>query len=356
MEKLGAVNRCLQLTSQQVSAMPLKYNGRSPQPAWTQNPEPEYYNDIAEAIFAAVWSRYSRGETFLYVTSRLATGFPATWIVLDPVTMSVTADEYGAPIYESNGYALAREDVLHIKRDPRAGALRGTPALQAYWSNLASAWSSETFAANNFDRSGVPATVLKWNQGKLTQKQASDLQAQWVAAVSNRQGAPAVLDQNLDFSVLAFSPRDLMLLELREFDTKQIASAFGVPAFLLNLAMSGGLTYQNPVQLFEIWWRAELLPNAHALTAGLSNWLPGGNWIEFDPSLVLRPAFETMVSSYIALLNAQVVTADEVRARVLNLPPLAEGEALGLTEQPGVTAPDAQNVSVPAPLTVVQSQ
>jgi HK97 family phage portal protein len=336
-ERLGAVNRCLQLTAQQIASMPLVQSGKAPEPAWLQNPEPDLYTGVSDAIFVATWSRYARGETFFYCTSRYSNGYPATFVVLDPVTMQVQRDDYGIPQYESNSYPLKREDVLHIKRDHRPGQLRGTPALEAYWSNIASAWASETFAADNMNRGGVPATVLKWSQGKLTAKQAEALQNQWVAAVQNRMGAPAVLDQNLDYSVLAFSPKDLMLLELREFDTKQIASAFGVPAFLLNLPQAGGLNYTNPVQLFDIWWRSELLTTAHSIAVGLSNWLPANNWLSFDPSIVLRPDFSTMVASYLQLLAQNVVTADEVRAHVLNLPPLSEGEDLGLINQPAIT-------------------
>lgn len=334
-ERIGAVNRCLQLTSQQIATMPLKYNGKSPQPGWVSNPEPELYSGINEAIFAAVWSRYARGEAFLYVTSRYASGFPATWLVLDAITMEVTRDAYGLPQYVSNSIPLNAKDVLHIKRDAKAGQLRGTPALEAYWSNLASAWSSESFAADTFNHSGVPSAVLKWN-GKLTAEQAATLQAQWVAAVSSRSGAPAVIDSNLDYGILAFSPKDLMLLELREFDTKQIASAFGVPAFLLNLPQAGGLNYSNPSQLFDIWWRSELLTCAHSFAVALSTWLPMGNWLDFDPSIVLRPDFPTLVTGWLAMLDHSVVTADEVRAHVLNLPPLSEGEAIGLINQPTI--------------------
>ena len=63
---------------------------------------------------------------------------------------------------------------------------------------------------------------------------------------------------------------------------------------LLNVAVAGGLTYQNPIQLFGLWWRSELMPAAVKVAAALSRWLPRGHWVEFDPSQVLRPDLETL--------------------------------------------------------------
>lgn len=339
-EKLGTVARCLQLNAQQISTMPLNLRGAVDTPPWLTNPDPEVYNGIHEALFAAIWSRYARGEYFLYATSRLATGYPATWVVLDPLTMRVEYDAYGVRQYESNGFPLAREDVLHVMRDPRPGQLRGTPALSAYWSNLQSAFSTESFAADFFARSGVPSTVLKFG-GKLTARQATDLQEQWIAAVSARSGAPAVLDQGLDLTVLSFSPKDLMLLELREYDAKQLAAAFGVPGFLLNLPQAGGLNYSNPAMLFDLWWRAELMPAAAATESALSTWLPRGNWVAFDPSVILRPDFQVLVSTYLALLDKGVVNVDEVRAQVLNLPPMEAETDLRTFGEPASAADSA---------------
>lgn len=344
-ERIGAAARCLQLASQQVATLPLRHRGPGVEPSWLGNPEPGVYNGISDAIFAATWSIYARGNAYLWVTSRYQTGFPATWVVLDPVTMSVTADQYGEATYRSNGYKLDPRDVLHVRRDFKPGTLVGTGCLDAYWSNMASAAAAESFAADFFNRGGVPSAVIKWDR-PLSPEQATSLQAAWVNAVSTRAGAPAVLDKGLDYSVLTFSPRDLMLLELREYDAKQIAGAFGVPAFLLNLPQADGLNYSNPAQLFDLWWRAELMPCAHRIEAGLSAWVARGNWVEFDPSIILRPDLPTLADTWLKLLGAGVVTPDETRAAVLDLPPLSEGEALAMIDEPS-----GADVSEPAPET-----
>jgi HK97 family phage portal protein len=320
--------------------MPLRYrrstpapNGQSYEPAWVSSPDPTWFpNGIHDAVFSAAWSMYARGDAFLWATSRYADGYPATWTVLDPVTMVVEGTDAGTRAYTSNGVPLDPDDVLQITRDPR-GYLRGTGSLEAYASNLRSAAQGETYAADVMAGGGVPNAVLKTAR-RLTADQAVELQDQWVARTSARLAAPAVIPPDVDFEQLAFSPKDMMLLESREYDAKQIAAAFGVPAPLLNMALASGLTYANPAQLFELWWRSELMPAAHRIEASLSTWLPRGSWVEFDPSVILRPDLAGMASTWLSLLAANVVTPDEVRAAVLDLPPLAQGEALELIDEP----------------------
>jgi phage portal protein BeeE len=100
--------------------------------------------------------------------------------------------------------------------------------------------------------------------------------------MSTRTGPP-VLPPELDFETISFNPADLALLETQEWNAKAIATAFGVPSVLLNMALQGGLTYQNPAALGEMWWRFELRPTAtriaNALTAQM---LPRGQWVTFD--------------------------------------------------------------------------
>jgi HK97 family phage portal protein len=149
-----------------------------------------------------------------------------------------------------------------------------------------------------------------------------------------RRGAPAVLPPDVEFQTFQFNPKDLLLLESRQWDAKQIAAAFGVPAFMLNMDQSGGLNYSNPEMLFATWWRTELYPVARRIESALSIWLPRGNWVEFDPSASLRPDLATMTTTWLQLHAAGIVSDDEVRAAVLDLPPLADGDALKMIDEP----------------------
>jgi HK97 family phage portal protein len=344
-DRLWVANRCMQLTADMISTMPLRFFGAY-EPAWVSNPDPNWFpNGIGDAVFAATWHQLAWGDSFLLITDRYASGMPAAWTVLDPSTMNVQV-ENGRRVYHDRQVELNPEDVIQVSRDPRGG-LRGTSVLQAYasqaWGLLAASELGRAIVSNG----GVPNAVLKSTK-KLTSEQAQAVQAQWVAARSrSTMGAPAVLPPELDFTQLSFNAQDLALLELQEFNAKVIASAFGVPSLMLNLEQRGSLVYQNPEMLFEVWWRSALRPLAGRIQRALSaNMLPRGSWVEFDAGKVLAPSFQDDVTAKLALLKEGVMTVDEVRADVLHLPPLAEGEALAeLTEPPTAAASPAQQPS-----------
>lgn len=342
--RVGTAVRCLQLVCQQIAAMPLRFRGTSPTPLWISNPDPVWFpNGVADATFAAMASIYGWGDAFLLVTDRYETGYPRAWTVLDPAQVTVAAEANGhGRTYRVRSLELDPSDVLQISRDPKGG-LRGTSALEGYGANVQAAYYAETFARDFYQQGGVPWAVLTSSR-RLEADQAAALQAQWSARVGLRGGAPAVLPPDVAFQAFSFSPKDLLLLESREWDAKQIAAAFGVPAFMLNMEQAGGLNYSNPEMLFDTWWRTELYPTARRVEAALSVWLPRGSWVEFDPSILLRPDLKTSSEVWLALLAASVVSIDEVRAAVLDLPPLSEGEALELIDEP----PGA-NASGPAP-------
>lgn len=345
--KVGVVARCLQLVSQQVATLPLRFRGNF-EPLWIANPDPVWFpGGIGSAIFAATSSMYAWGDAFLWVTSRYETGFPQTWTVLNPEAVVVEADPRGGRLYRvgpGNTY-LDPADVLQISRNPNGG-LRGTTALEGYGGNVASALAAESFAADTFAGGGVPWAVLQPAR-RVSKEQAEELQAQWMNRI--RGGAPAVIPPDIAYKEFAFNPKDLALLETREWDAKQIAAAFGVPAFMLNMEQAGGLNYSNPEMLFSTWWRSELYPAAHRIAAHLSTWLPRGNWVEFDPSILLRPDLKTEAEVWTGLLKENVVTVNEVRAAVLDLPPIEEGEALTLIDEPpGAKASEAQAIDAAA--------
>jgi len=348
-ERVGTASRCLQLVAQQIAAMPLRFRGSAPAPLWTSNPDPTWFpNGIGDAVFALVTSVYAWGDGFLLTTDRYETGYPRAFTVLDPSRVVVDADPNGqGRTYRIGQVDLDPDDVLQITRNP-TGSLRGTSALQAYSSNVQAAFSAESFAADFYTGGGVPWAVLQSSR-RLDAAQASALQAQWTARVGLRGGAPAVLPPDVTFSQFQFSPKDLLLLESREWDAKQIAAAYGVPAFMLNMDQGGGLNYSNPEMLFDTWWRTELYPTARRIESALSVWLPRGNWVEFDPSILLRPDLANMAQVWTGLLDKQVVTVDEVRAAVLDLPPLATGEALEMIDEPPGANATAATPDVPPP-------
>lgn len=292
---IWVADRCIQLNAQQVASMPLKFNPGSPssfEPAWLANPDPAWYpNGLADALHAAVDDYYRNGDIFLYMTSDYATGLPLAWTVLPARDMGVTFNEdTGRRAYDIAGTDLDPHRVVQISRNPRPGALRGTSALRSY-AQIMDASTAATIAAKN-QTTNLPPAVLKALR-KIDKDQAKALQAQFRDGASERlPGEPIIMPPDLELAGtnLGFTAKDLQMIEGQEFNARILASSCGVPVFLLNLVLAGGLTYQNPAMLGEFWWRTELHATCARFARALSaRMLPRGSTVYFDPSHLTQP-------------------------------------------------------------------
>jgi HK97 family phage portal protein len=292
-ERVWVANRCLQLNAQQIATMPIEFNGNGVstlEPAWVSNPDPHWYpNGIADAVFAIVEQIYGWGFSCQYVTDFYADGFPRTWTVLDSSQVKIKVVD-GAREYKLGEEVIDPRRVVQIDRNPGT-RVQGTSALRAYAQN---AWG--LLAAGNqsmtVNQGGMPKFYLKSDR-KLTREQAEALQLQWAERTSARSGMPPVLPPEITPTEMSFDPSDLALLDTQEFNARAIASAFGVPAMLLNMPVTGGLTYQNPAALGEMWWRFELRTLATRIAnAWSAQFLPRGQWVTFDAADTFMPLTE----------------------------------------------------------------
>lgn len=286
-ERVWVANRCVQMNAQQIASMPLEYHGAGDEPAWVSSPDPNWFpNGIGDAIHAIVSQLYGWGFSCQYVTDFYADGFPRSWTVLSSAALQIKMVD-GAREYKWGETTLDPRRIIQIDRNPGL-AVHGTSALRAYaqvaWGLLAAGNQSMSVS-----QGGVPQAVIKSGH-KITKEQAEAIQTQWATSIANRGNLPAVLGPDLDFSPLSFSPTDLALLETQEFNAKVIATAFGVPSVLLNMALQGGLTYQNPAALGEMWWRFELRNTATRIAnAFTAQALPRGSWVSLDAADTFLP-------------------------------------------------------------------
>jgi HK97 family phage portal protein len=289
-ERVWVANRCQQLNAQQIASMPLEFHGppvEDTEPAWVSSPDPTNYpNGIGDALHSIVHQVYAWGFACLYVTDRYSTGFPRTWTVLPSGEVNIRWED-GQRAYKLGDTPLAASRIVQIDRNPGTG-LHGSSALCAYAQSaygLLAAGNMSTAVSDG----GIPKTVLKPQQ-RVTQTQAEQIQADWMEAAASRGSKPAIIPPNLDFEVLSFNPSDMALLETQEWSARVLATAYGVPAVLLNMSLQGGLTYQNPAALGEMWWRFELRPTATRIANAFSaQMLPRGQWVSFDAADTFEP-------------------------------------------------------------------
>jgi len=317
---------CLDLNSSVLATMPPYLVGASPSlPAdWINNPDPEQYPSWWQFIRQLFWD-YQLGEAFVLATARYANTYPARFHVVPPWMVTVDMAAGGRRVYRIGSLDVT-DDILHVPYQITVGEAHGHGPLEAGAGRLVAATTLARYATTVAAAGGIPNAVLTY-PGNLNKTQAQDLQAAWVDARMSAMGLPAVLSGGVTFETLSFSPKDMALLELGQFNESRIAVLLGVPPFLQGLPSGGdSMTYSNVQQLFEYHWRAGLSTKASAVMQALSGWLlPRGTAVELNRDEYVKPGLLERAQAYQALFNLVDPASGE---RAINVGEIRETERL----------------------------
>lgn len=340
---------CLDKNTSILSTMPPYLSQESGEvdgrPAWLTNPQPDVYSGWTEflrEVLAAWWL----GEAFIWATSRYASGYPRTFVMLNPSWVLIEWDGGG------RRYLLRGEDItadlLHLRYTTWPGELHGVGPLAAAAGPSATSVAVEQFTASLAARGGVPWAVLK-HPATLTAKQTDELRARYVQArvearVNGEDAAPLILSGGLDLQPLAVSVQDLALLDIAKMSESRLALLLGVPPSLVGLPTGqDSLTYNNAAEFRLQHWQIDLKPKAAIVMEALSNWLlPRGTKLELDRDEYVRPAFVERVQGYSTLFaivdpvtGERGITIDEIRKlERLTGPQMADPAALAAASAP----------------------
>jgi HK97 family phage portal protein len=337
-ERIALVYSCIDRVAAALSSMPLRVSKDSePQlpPPWLHNPSPDVYTHAGDAIGEIVWSLLMRGNAWIaptvnYAPDRYGNTYPREWAVLNPDR--VRWDERERVWWVSIGATdqmFQARDLYHIRHSPRPGSRLGVAPLSAAASNLEAAASYERVASKLARNSGIPTQGILSTDQDIPATTAQRYKATWQA---RGDGEVAVLGAGLKYQALTLNPRDLALLELREFDGRQIASAFGVPPFMVNLAAAGDLTYSTTQGMMDYFWRQTLRPMASNIGRALGTMLPGRSTVLFDADEYTRGTHSELVHTLVEGSGGPVMTQDEARV-ALNLSPLGGDEQAAVLAQ-----------------------
>lgn len=350
--RVSTVFAAISKQAQIISTMPpyRTRNGKvTSQLAWMRNPEPQAYNDWIEAFEQIVFSYLGCGEVFLWATSRFKdSGKIASWVMLNPawVTVDFVPGSANLRRFTLGGEDIT-DDVLHIRYASWPGDARGHGPLEAAARAMFGAAALEQYQADLAARGGIPWGVITV-PGRLTAEQANDARNQYVTARLGARGAPAVFSGGATLSPLNVSPKDMALLELRQFDEARLAVLLGVPPFLLALPSGAdSLTYQTVEGIYDYHWRSSLRTMAAKLTSAIGRWiLPPGEELELNRDEYTRPAFQDRMAGYASLHGIVEVGPDGVERRAITIDEIRAAERLDADDQ--VDAASSSSLAVPA--------
>jgi len=319
---------CLDLNSSLLATMPPYLVGASPTlpDDWLDNPDPDIYTSWEEFAEQLFWD-YQMGEAFVLSTARYSNGWPARFHVVDPWLVNVEMAG-GRRVYNI-GAADVTDDLLHIRYKSRTSDAHGHGPLEAGRARLVAAEVLSRYATSVATSGGIPNAVLK-HPDELTSRQTRALQADWVEARMSSLGLPAVLSGGIEFETLQFSPADMALLDLSQFNESRIAVLLGVPPFLMGLPSGGdSMTYSNVEQIFDYHWRAGLRPKAKKVMGALSAWLtPRGTRLEVNRDAYVQPGPYERAQTWEILVRIGVLTVEQVQ----QIERYAAGDAAAFTQ------------------------
>jgi HK97 family phage portal protein len=172
-------------------------------------------------------------------------------------------------------------------------------------------------SALDFARNPAPSVTLKNTGVDLPADQVQSLLDRWRESRRSSGGAVAYLSAALELDSVGFSPKELAMVEAREFQVLEIARATGLPAGLLS-ANIGSMTYQSVQAERRALVDLALQPYMSAIEQRLSmdDVTPRGTTLMFTPNDFLRatPIEEAQLLS--VLLDREVITIDEARRRI----------------------------------------
>ena len=236
-------------------------------------------------------------------------------------------DVDGAYYFDSEGYAVGSSRRLVILRNPHSpvdanGHTRGVFDLNPSAFRIAA--MVDEYLAQAF-RSGVPNGYLKTQQPNITQPQADELKARWLASHGRRRSI-AVLNQSTEFVPMTWSPVDANVQEMKRLAIADIAFAFGMAPEVLGVSLGMSGTYSN----IRDWWRLHrdfaLSPWMDQMGGVLTSLTPRGVTVSVNLDAHTRPELSDRVDIF---AKAAAAGLDQrAMADLLDLPYHGEGEPL----------------------------
>jgi phage portal protein BeeE len=288
--QVPAISRARDLHASVISAMPLKmyretwnettremeYENLAPR-AWLRRPDPVIpYETLMAWLFDDL---FFFGRAFLYVTSRTADGYPASFTRLP--AGSITTQDQDGPVW----YAPSNEVYFQGGQVDPANLVQFISPIQgAIYSSeqaIATALKIEDQRYTN-SRSSMPSGVLRQTGGEpLSAQELGDLSAAFNAARMNNQ--TAALNEFLTYEPTTATPDKMMLIESAQFSALQMAQICNIPPYLLGVP-TGSYAYTNSRESrIDLWlFGTKTYAECIASTLSSNSVLPNGTYVEFD--------------------------------------------------------------------------
>ena len=261
-----SVARARNLICGTVASIPLEYYKKSTGEVIAP---PRWINQLSKnqpSFVTLTWivdSLLFYGVSYLRVTERYAEdGRPSAfeWVANSRVTFTTDLEGIMVTQYYIDAAPIAMNDIVTIQGFDEGVLERGSRTIQ-------SAIDVERAAAVN-SANPQPAGFLKNSGADLPPQEVQGLIAAWKRARQNN--STAYLTSTLDYSPVAFSPKDMLYNEAIQNLSTQISRVMNVPSYYLSSDQNTTMTYANVQDERKQFYALSIEPYIQAIQARLS--------------------------------------------------------------------------------------
>lgn len=250
--KHSAVWACLRLRADLVSSMPVDvYRDVDGQRLEVRRPpvlvNPSDGQGINEWLYSTQFELDRCGNVFGIISERNGRGLPSRIDLVPSEDVSFRIVDYRIAEYRIRNVVYDPHDIWHEKQYTVPGVPFGLSPVALAASSISESMSAQQFALNWFAGDAVPAGVLAHKEKTIEPKFADEVKMRFQQKI--RAGEVFVHGADWEYKVIQATANQTNFIESREFGIPEISRFFGVPADLIDGAVSNSsLTYGTITQ------------------------------------------------------------------------------------------------------------
>lgn len=320
---VSTVYRCTELIADSIATLPIMVKKK--QGNGKTNIMKNHYANLLFDDRNAIMTKFNfiklivqsvvlKGNAFAII-ERGADGIPVKLIFVESGDVTINYDKMrGTLDYSVNGYAkrFKPSDMLHFVKNSYDG-IKGISVLKFAEKSIDLTKYIDENASNFFENGGQLSGILSASTS-LSSKQRDEILSSWNTTYTHGGRGIAVLPGNLSYQSISATAEDSQMLQSREYQVAEIARFFGISPSLLGV---NGYTYASLEQLQQEFLTHTLMPYIVMLENEFSRKLlkpeETNLKIIFDTNGILRADKQAQANYYTSLINAGVLTINEVR-------------------------------------------
>jgi len=229
-------------------------------------------------------------------------------------------------VYEHAGERVAYlpEEMVWFKQFNPLEEFAGLSSVAPARLSVDMGFEAQRFNRNFFANSATPGDVAITSEENPTDEEVSAFYSRWNSRFkgSSRSHRPILLGRGMDAKRLGLTQRDMEFSKALEWSVEEVSRAFGVPTVFLGELENATLSNVSTFERFL--WRNTIVPELKLIEDSLNRSLIPAFGLstyeyrfKFDISSVeaLKDSEDSQVAREVSLVNAGVMTPNEVRAR-----------------------------------------